>query len=64
MAYKVNASECINCATCERECPVGGISEVDSHRFIDEKVCIDCSTCADVCPVGCHEYLLSPFMDF
>lgn len=49
MAYKIT-EKCINCGTCEPECPVGAISEGDNARVIDAEKCISCGTCASVCP--------------
>ena len=41
MAYKIT-DECVNCGACESECPVGAISEGDSHYEIDGGACLDC----------------------
>lgn len=51
MAYKIDATKCVNCGTCEPECPAGAISEADGHRQIDAAQCVSCGTCASVCPV-------------
>ncbi len=50
MAYKIDPSACVNCGTCEPDCPVGAISENDGHREIDSSKCVSCGTCASVCP--------------
>ena len=50
MAYFIN-DDCISCAACEAECPVGCISEGEDKYMIDEDSCIDCGSCANVCPV-------------
>ena len=50
MAYKIDASGCVNCGACEPECPVSAISEADGVRVIDAGTCIDCGACAGVCP--------------
>ena len=52
MAYKIDASACVNCGTCEPDCPAGAISENDGHRQIDENACLSCGTCASVCPAS------------
>jgi len=49
MAYKVT-DKCVNCGTCEPDCPVGAISEGDNARKIDASKCISCGTCASECP--------------
>ncbi|MDR2111113.1 MAG: 4Fe-4S binding protein [Spirochaetaceae bacterium] len=49
MAYKISDA-CINCASCESECPVEAISEKDNVRWIDPSKCQDCGACAGVCP--------------
>jgi len=51
MAYKISDA-CINCGSCESECPVGAISEAGSARQIDANTCISCGTCSGVCPVS------------
>ncbi len=50
MAYKIDPSACVNCGTCEPDCPVGAISENDGHREIDSSKCVSCGTCASECP--------------
>lgn len=50
MAYKIDAGTCVNCGTCEPDCPVGAISENGGHREIDATKCISCGTCASECP--------------
>lgn len=52
MAYKIDADACINCGSCESECPSGAISEADDKRKIDADACISCGSCSSVCPVG------------
>ena len=48
--------DCIMCAACEAECPVGAISEGDDTYVIDPNVCVQCEgyapspTCIDTCP--------------
>jgi NAD-dependent dihydropyrimidine dehydrogenase PreA subunit len=49
MAFKINDS-CVNCGTCEPDCPVGAISEQGDKRVIDAGACISCGTCAAECP--------------
>lgn len=51
MAYKIT-DECINCGTCEGECPVSAISAGDNTYVINPDECIDCGACAGVCPVS------------
>ncbi|MDR1654951.1 MAG: 4Fe-4S binding protein [Treponema sp.] len=50
MAYKVS-DECVNCGSCDSECPVEAISEKDGKRFIEADKCQDCGACASACPV-------------
>ena len=51
MAYKIT-DQCVNCGSCEGECPVGAISEANGARTIDAGKCISCGTCAVTCPTG------------
>ncbi len=51
MAYKIGDA-CVNCGTCESECPAGAISEGDGARVIDASKCVSCGTCASVCPAS------------
>ena len=51
MAYVIG-DECISCATCEGQCPVGAISQGDGKYEIDESACLGCGSCAGACPVG------------
>jgi len=52
MAYKIDANACVNCGTCEPDCPVGAISENGGHREIDASKCVSCGTCASECPAS------------
>lgn len=52
MAYKIDASTCVNCGTCEPDCPAGAISENAGHREIDASKCLSCGTCASECPAS------------
>lgn len=54
MAYKINEN-CINCGTCEGECPVEAISSGDDIYVIDPDTCVDCGACAEVCPSSAIE---------
>jgi NAD-dependent dihydropyrimidine dehydrogenase PreA subunit len=49
MAYKIN-DKCINCGSCDSECPVEAIVEKDNARWIDPDKCQDCGACAATCP--------------
>jgi NAD-dependent dihydropyrimidine dehydrogenase PreA subunit len=49
MAYKISDA-CINCGSCESECPAEAISEKASLRWIDPAKCQDCGACAAACP--------------
>lgn len=51
MAYKVT-DECINCGSCESDCPVEAISEAENARVIDADKCISCGACAGTCPTS------------
>lgn len=51
MAYKIDPDACINCGSCEAECPTSSISEVDDKRKINPDTCVSCGSCASVCPV-------------
>ncbi|MCP4153329.1 MAG: 4Fe-4S dicluster domain-containing protein [bacterium] len=50
MAHTIS-DECINCGSCEAECPTEAISAGDDLYVIDADKCTDCAACVDVCPV-------------
>lgn len=52
MAYKIDADKCVDCGTCEPDCPVSAISEDNGKRKIDSSKCISCGTCASECPAS------------
>ena len=54
MAYVITDS-CVNCGTCEGECPVGAISAGATQYEINPDACIDCGACAATCPTGSIE---------
>ena len=56
MAYVIEAEKCVNCGTCEPECPVGAISEAADKRVIEADSCISCGACAAVCPTDAIAY--------
>jgi ferredoxin-type protein NapH len=48
-----DASRCIDCNKCSRECPMG----LDVHSMVKEEKmetpeCITCASCTDICPKG------------
>ena len=49
MAYTIT-NLCVNCGTCEGECPVGAISAGEGKFVIDPDTCIECNACASACP--------------
>ena len=51
MAYVITDS-CVNCGTCEGECPVEASSEGDGKYVVDADACIDCGACEGECPTG------------
>lgn len=52
MAMKIDPNACVNCGTCEPDCPVGAISEKNGCRVIDANACVSCGTCASECPAS------------
>ena len=57
MAYKIT-TDCVNCGSCEMECPTKAISDGNGIYVIDPALCVECvgfypeSKCAEVCPTG------------
>lgn len=54
MAYKITDT-CVSCGACAGNCPVGAISDGESHYEIDPDACIECGACAGGCPTGAIE---------
>ncbi|MDR2481534.1 MAG: 4Fe-4S binding protein [Spirochaetaceae bacterium] len=50
MAHQIKKEACVNCGTCDSECPVEAITEKDGARWIDPGKCADCGTCVPACP--------------
>lgn len=56
MANKIT-DDCINCGSCESECPNQAIAQGDDHYQIDASKCDECTgkkeaACAAVCPTN------------
>jgi ferredoxin len=57
MAYKIVASQCVNCTACEPECPNEAISAGEGTYVIDPAKCTECighydsPQCAAICPI-------------
>lgn len=43
--HKVNATQCIGCTLCVRNCPTNAITMVDGKAVIDRSKCINCGIC-------------------
>ena len=50
MAYKITDA-CIQCGTCEANCPVEAIKEEGGAFVINQDECVQCGACASNCPV-------------
>ncbi len=48
---RVISDECIQCGTCEANCPVNAISMGEAHYEVNANECIDCGACEGTCPV-------------
>jgi ferredoxin len=46
----VITEECIECGSCESECPEEAISPGDGRYVINNELCVECLTCIDTCP--------------
>jgi NADP-reducing hydrogenase subunit HndC len=48
--FEIDASKCIGCTLCKRNCPTGAISgEVKNAHTIDQSKCIKCGACIASC---------------
>ena len=50
MTYIIT-EKCIKCASCEKFCKNGAITEGDDRYIIDESKCETCGTCLEYCPI-------------
>ena len=48
---KPDASRCLGCGDCVRDCPVQAITLVDHKAVVNRRRCIRCYCCQEVCPV-------------
>ena len=48
---KPDASRCLGCGECVRDCPVQAITLVDHKAVVNRRRCIRCYCCQEVCPV-------------
>jgi MinD superfamily P-loop ATPase len=53
MAYRILSEECINCGSCQSECPTEAIVEDKDYYRIKSELCNDCGSCKEVCPQEC-----------
>jgi len=53
MAHRIVRKECINCGSCQNECPTEAISEDGDCFIIKTDLCNDCGSCKEVCPQEC-----------
>ena len=51
MAFFIT-DECIDCGTCQENCPNEAIVEEDGKLVIDRELCISCGMCESSCPMG------------
>ena len=48
-SVSLDASKCIGCTSCLRQCPTEAIRIRDGHAVIQSDLCIDCGRCVRVC---------------
>jgi len=53
MSYRIVIEECINCGSCQSECPTEAIVEDKDFYRIKPELCNDCGSCKEVCPQEC-----------
>lgn len=53
MAHRIVGGECINCGSCQSECPTEAIIEQSETYVIKAELCNDCGSCKEVCPQEC-----------
>ena len=53
MSHRIVSEECINCGSCQSECPTEAIIEDKECYRIRKELCNDCGSCKEVCPQEC-----------
>lgn len=59
MAYKIDASSCTGCGSCEFGCPTAAIKAKGDVFVINEAKCVECKghfdepQCVAACPADC-----------
>ena len=57
LQLSADASQCVNCRECSKECPMGlDVNGMVQKGNMENSDCIMCSSCADACPEGIIRY--------
>jgi ferredoxin-type protein NapH len=55
-----NSEKCVNCMTCNRECPMSlEVNQMVQTENMENSECILCGSCVDKCPKGVIKYTFS-----
>jgi formate hydrogenlyase subunit 6/NADH:ubiquinone oxidoreductase subunit I len=67
--FRIDASKCIGCDNCVRNCPTGSIKKIGENQRVWGRNCIICTMCKLSCPTDaisspCSWLMFAPFYSY